>query len=72
MFEKLEKVKERYFEIAELLSKPETINDQKEFKKLSKEYSGLTEVVETYDLYRETEKTSKRTKRFYMKVPIRR
>jgi len=51
MFEKLEKVKSRYHEIADLLSKPETINDQNEFRKLSKEYSSLTEIVETYDAY---------------------
>jgi peptide chain release factor 1 len=51
MFEKLEKVKSRYLEIADLLSKPETINDQNEFRKLSKEYSSLTEIVETYDAY---------------------
>jgi peptide chain release factor 1 len=56
MFEKLEKVKERYFEIADLLAKPETISDQKEFKRLSKEYSGLSEIVESYDQYRDTEK----------------
>ena len=56
MFEKLEKVKERHNEISELLSKPETINDQNEFKKLSKEYSSLTEIVESYEQYLETTK----------------
>lgn len=51
MFDKLEKVKERYNEIAELLNKPETANDQKEFRKLSKEYSDLTDIVNAYDEY---------------------
>jgi peptide chain release factor 1 len=51
MFEKLEKVKSRFHEIADLLSKPETINDQNEFRKLSKEYSSLTEIVETFNEY---------------------
>jgi peptide chain release factor 1 len=51
MFDKLEKVKERYKEIGELLNKPETISDQKEFRKLSKEYSDLTEIVRAYDEY---------------------
>ncbi len=51
MFDKLEKVKERYNEISDLLSKPETINDQAEFRKLSKEYSDLTDVVNAYDNY---------------------
>jgi len=51
MFDKLEKVKERYNEIAELLNKPDAMNDQKEYIKLSKEYSALTEIVNDYDEY---------------------
>ncbi len=51
MFEKLNKVKERYQEISDLLNLPETVNDQKEYRKLSKEYSDLTEVVNAYDAY---------------------
>ena len=51
MFDKLEKVKERYNEISELLNKPETANDQKEFRRLSKEYSDLTDIVNAYDEY---------------------
>ena len=51
MFDKLEKVKERYNEISEILNKPETVNDQKEFRRLSKEYSDLTEIVNAYDEY---------------------
>ena len=51
MFDKLEKVKERYNEIAELLNKPETIRDQNEFRRLSKEYSDLTDIVNAYDEY---------------------
>ena len=51
MFDKLEKVKQRYNEISELLNKPETANDQKEFRRLSKEYSDLTDIVNAYDEY---------------------
>jgi len=51
MFDKLEKVKQRYNEIAELLNKPETVSDQREFRKLSKEYSDLTEIVNAYNAY---------------------
>lgn len=51
MFDKLEKVKQRYNEIAELLNKPETVNDQKEFRRLSKEYSDLTDIVNAYEEY---------------------
>jgi len=51
MFDKLEKVRQRYNEIAELLNKPETVNDQREYRKLTKEYSDLTEIVQAYDEY---------------------
>lgn len=51
MFDRLEKVKNRYNELAELLNKPEAMSDQKEFIKLSKEYSNLTEIVNSYDEY---------------------
>ena len=54
MFDRLEKVKERFNEIGELLNKPEAVSDQKEFRKLSKEYSDLTEIVNTYDEYNRT------------------
>ena len=49
MFEKLEKVKERHAEIANLLADPEIIKDQNEFKRLSKEFAGIGEVVEAYN-----------------------
>lgn len=51
MFDRLEKVKNRYNEIAELLNKPEARSVQKEFIKLSKEYSDLKEIVNSYDEY---------------------
>jgi peptide chain release factor 1 len=51
MFDKLERVKERYNEIAELLNKPEMVSDQTEFRRLSKEYSDLTEIVNAYNEY---------------------
>ena len=51
MFEKLENVKSRYEEISEILSKPEIANDKNEFRKLSKEYSDLGEIVTAYDSY---------------------
>jgi peptide chain release factor 1 len=51
MFDKLEKVKQRYNEIADLLNQPGTANDQREFRRLSKEYSDLTEIVNAYDEY---------------------
>lgn len=56
MFEKLEKVKSRYHEIAELLAKEGITNDQNEFRKLSKEYSGLEDIVNAYNNYLQTKK----------------
>lgn len=56
MFEKLEKVKERHAEIAGLLAEPEIIKDQNEFKKLSKEFASIGEVVETYDEFQKVKK----------------
>ena len=51
MFEKLEKVKSRYHEISGLLAVEGITNDQNEFRKLSKEYSGLEDIVNAYDNY---------------------
>ena len=51
MFQKLEKVKSRHSEISELLSNPGIINNQNEFRKLSKEYSDLTDIVNAYNKY---------------------
>ncbi|KAA0207461.1 MAG: peptide chain release factor 1 [Ignavibacteriaceae bacterium] len=52
MFDKLEKVKLRYEEITAKLSDPEVINDQQQFKALSKEYSDLEEIVHAYNHYK--------------------
>ncbi len=62
MFDKLEKVKERYSEIGKLLSKPEIISNQEEFIKLSKEYSNLTEIVNLYNEYLKIKKELEATK----------
>lgn len=51
MFERLEKIKQRYDEVTELLSDPNTINNQERFRELSKEHSELYEIVKTYDEY---------------------
>lgn len=54
MFDKLKKVTTRYNEIAELLSRPDAANDQREYRRLSKEYSDLTEIVTKFDEYEKT------------------
>ncbi|MBN8550337.1 MAG: peptide chain release factor 1 [Deltaproteobacteria bacterium] len=52
MWDKLAQVEERYEELAEKLSSPETIKDRALFQKLSKEHKDLTEVVATFRAYR--------------------
>lgn len=63
MFEKLEKVKSRYHEIAGLLAKPDITSDQNEFRKLSKEYSDLEDIVTSYDNYISTKKDAEENKK---------
>ncbi|MGC8858180.1 MAG: peptide chain release factor 1 [Ignavibacteria bacterium] len=53
MFQKLEEIKKRFQEISNLLSIPEVVNNQPEFRKLSKEYAELNEVVSLYDQYQQ-------------------
>ena len=52
MFEKIEELERRYQELEGLLSDPATLADQGEFRKLSKEHAGLSEIVDTYRRYR--------------------
>lgn len=52
MLEKLDNLHDRYSEISALLSDPETIGNQNKFRELSKEYSELEPVVQTYERYR--------------------
>lgn len=56
MFERLEKIKQRYNEITEYLSKPEIINNLERFRELSKEHADLYEIVKTYDEFIKTNK----------------
>ena len=57
MFDKLESIETRYEEVLELLGKPETASDQNQFRKLMKEQSDLTPIVETYRKYRDAKQT---------------
>src|SRR5712675_618585 len=51
MIDKLIEIKNRFEEVGQLLSQPETVKDQKRFQQLSKEYRDLEKVVKKYDLY---------------------
>ena len=53
LLEKLEAIQERYHYLEEQLSDPEVVSDLKKFKKISKEYKGLQEVIETYNIYKD-------------------
>lgn len=48
---KLETTRERFEEISGLLAEPDTINDQNQFRDLSKEYARLEEVVRLFRQY---------------------
>ena len=52
MFNKLEKAKQRYEFLTEEIAKPEVIANNNEWKKLVKEHSGLSPVVEKYEEWR--------------------
>ncbi|MCK5811005.1 MAG: PCRF domain-containing protein, partial [Cocleimonas sp.] len=52
--QKLEAFGERHSEIAALLSEPDVISDQNQFRKLSMEYSQLEPIVQEYSKYQHT------------------
>lgn len=51
MLQRLDKIKARYNEVGELLSRNEIIADMDKFRALSKEHSDLSPIVEVYDIY---------------------
>ena len=59
MFNKLDKAKQRYEFLTEEIAKPEVIANNNEWKKLVKEHSGLTPIVEKYDEWRKNEEALK-------------
>lgn len=53
MFEKLDFIEEKYESLGHKISDPEVIQDQKTWMKLSKEYSELTTIIESYRIYKD-------------------
>jgi peptide chain release factor 1 len=49
---KLESIKQRYNEVADLIIQPDIISDQKKYSSLNKEYSDLGKIVKVYDQYK--------------------
>lgn len=66
MFDKLEKVVARYSELADLLSKPEVTNDTNQYRKLTKEYADLQELVETFAEYKSTKKSAEENRQLFL------
>ncbi len=56
MFQKLEDVEKRYEELNKLISDPEVISRQNEWKKLMKEHSDIEDIVIKYREYKKVEK----------------
>ena len=54
MFEKLEKIDQRFEEISRIVSDPEVINDNQKFAGLMIEYKELEETVNKFREYKET------------------
>ena len=48
---KLQAIKQRYNEVADLIIQPDVISDQKRYSSLNKEYSDLGKVVAVFDQY---------------------
>ena len=57
MFDKLESIEERYNEILKELESPDAVSDQAKFKKLMKEQSDLSPIVEAYIEYKNEKQT---------------
>lgn len=57
MFERLETMKSRYYELEKLIGDPATIANQKEWQKLVKEHSSLEKAVVMYEKYLKNEQS---------------
>ena len=57
MFKRLEETEKRFIEIEEKLSLPEVMNDQEEYRKLTKEYKVLSPITEKYREFKKWQDT---------------
>ena len=57
MFDKLESIENRYLEVLNELGQPDAASDQNRFKKLMKEQSDLSPIVEAFRKYKNAKKT---------------
>ncbi|MBN2260182.1 MAG: peptide chain release factor 1 [Clostridiales bacterium] len=56
MFDKLDFIVEKYYDLGLKISDPEVINDNRNWQKLMKEHSELTPIVEAYSAYKNAKK----------------
>ena len=54
MFDRLADIEQKYMDLAEQINDPDVIANQTEWRRLMKEYSDMTPVVEKYREYRKT------------------
>ena len=57
MFDKLENIVDRFEMILQELNDPDVVNNQERFRKLMKEQTELSPIVEKYKEYKEAKKT---------------
>ncbi len=55
LLDKLQGIKDRYEELTALVNNPDVIARQNEWREYCKEQSGLTEIVEVFDIYKKTD-----------------
>ncbi|MGB0525649.1 MAG: PCRF domain-containing protein, partial [Flammeovirgaceae bacterium] len=51
MIDKLERVRERFEEVSQIIVKPETMSDMKYYAQINKEYKELEKIVAEYKKY---------------------
>jgi len=69
MLKRLAEIEKKYEEIAEKLTLPEIINDTDAYKKLSKEYKDLTDVVEKYREYKTADENESQAREILLDKP---
>ena len=63
MLSKLEKLNERFHSVESMMSDPSIVSDQNKFRDLSKEHSQLMPIIQSYDLYKESQKQLSESKK---------
>ena len=62
MFDKIQLAENRYEEVTNMLSDPNVISNQSQYRKLMKEHADLEELVQTYKAYKDTCQTIAETR----------